>query len=1143
MPEATDTRAVPAFIRRWEQSGAAERANYQLFLSELCELLEVPRPDPAVADDSQNAYVFERAVTFRNPDGSCSPGWIDLYKRGCFVLEAKQGSADQPAQPSLLPHVRHRRGVGVRGTEGWDEAMIRARFQAEQYAKALPVSEGWPPFLVIVDVGYSIELYSDFSGTGKAYVPFPEAGTHRIAIHHLEHASVRELLRAVWIDPTSLDPARISARVTRDVAAQLAELARDLERQYEPHRVASFLMRCIFTSFAEDVHLLPEGGWTRLLESLRADTAKFVPMVESLWRTMNDGGFSPIVREHVLRFNGGLFESVEALPVTERQLDLLIRAGSAQWQDVEPAIFGTLLERALDPAERHRLGAHFTPRAYVERLVLPTVIEPLREDWKAVQTAAVALARAGKSDRALDEVQAFRRKLCSVRVLDPACGSGNFLYVSLEHLKRLEGEVLDMLAGLGDRQQALAETGLTVDPHQLLGIELNPRAAVITDLVLWIGYLQWFFRTWGAQSVPPEPVIKRFHNIETRDAVLAYDSVRPALDENGQARTQWDGRTMRPHPVTGQDVPDETARRPVLEYENPHEPEWPKAEFVVGNPPFVGNKYMRFELGDGYADALRTVYADVPDTADYVMYWWHRAAKLARASRIRRFGFIATNSLRQTFNRRVLAAHMSADDPLSLVYAIPDHPWVDSADGAAVRISMTVAEAGQRGGVLSQVISETSAGQEGSTVGLEAREGRINPDLTVGADVSATVSLRANEGLSCPGVKLHGSGFIVTPQQAGELGLGGLPGLERHIRHYRNGRDITSRPRNVMVIDLFGLNADEVRARFPEVFQWVWDRVKPERDHNNRLSYRQNWWIHGEPRADFRPALEGLARYIATPVTAKHRFFVFLDGGILPDDALIAVASSDPSVLGVLSSRIHVCWALAAGGTLEDRPRYNKTRCFEPFPFPACSERHRARIRELGERLDRHRARQQELYPDLTLTDMYNVLERLRAREPLNDRERRTHEHGLVSVLLDIHDDLDRAVAEAYGWPPELATEDILFRLVALNAERAAEERNGLIHWLRPEFQSPSAKTQAGLEITVEAGPAPAARTGRSPWPESLPDRVRAVREALAALPGPADAETIARGFTRARVADVREILSTLVYLGQARQTDDKFIC
>ena len=305
------------FIRRWEASGAAERANYQLFLSELCDVLDVPRPEPSVPEDSQNCYVFERVVQFHNGDGTVSPGRIDLYKKGCFVLEAKQGSNQLAASTTF----RARRGAAVRDTPSWDEAMLAARYQAEQYAKAIP--HGWPPFLVIVDVGYSIELYADFSLTGKNYAQFPDRNTYRIRLHEVTGSAVRGRLRSIWLDPLSLDPARISARVTREVAKRLAELAKDLEEAHEPAAVAGFLMRCIFTSFAEDVHLLPENSWTKLLESLRGDIANFCPMVESLWRTMNSGGFSPILREHVLRFNGGLFETVEALPVTSSQLELL----------------------------------------------------------------------------------------------------------------------------------------------------------------------------------------------------------------------------------------------------------------------------------------------------------------------------------------------------------------------------------------------------------------------------------------------------------------------------------------------------------------------------------------------------------------------------------------------------------------------------------------------------------------------------------------------------------------------------------------------------------------------------------------------------------------------------------------------------
>jgi hypothetical protein len=1020
--------------------------------------------------------------------------------------------------------------------------MLRARNQAEQYAKALPAADGWPPFLIVVDVGYSIELFADFSETGKAYVPYPDSLTHRILLTDLEREAVRIRLRAIWLDPFSLDPSRISARVTRDVAYQLANLARDLEREHPPEDVAAFLMRCIFTFFAEDIHLLPKDSFSNLLGSLRDDLDNFKPMVESLWQSMNTGGFSPILREHVLRFNGGLFESVEALPLNRRQFDLLCLASAAEWKDVEPAIFGTLLERALDERERHALGAHYTPRAYVERLVIPTVVEPLRHDWRDVQAAALTLQRAGKTNDAISLLTDFRRQLCSIEVLDPACGSGNFLYVTLEHLKRLEAEINDALEGLGESQQALHETGLTVDPHQLKGIELNPRAAAITDLVLWIGYLQWYFRTWGASSLPPEPVIKRFHNIEHRDALLAYDRVEPAVDEHGNARTTWDGITKKRHPVTGEEIPDESARRPVLTYVNARRAEWPSAQFIVGNPPFLGNWRMRGELGDGYAETLRSVYSEVPETADYVMYWWHRAAERVRSGQTRRFGFITTNSLRQTFQRRVITPHLTdPTTPASLVFAIPDHPWVDSFEGAAVRIAMTVAEAGARGGLLLRVEREEPGEGEGAAkVEFAERYGVIHPDLTIGPDTTVAVPLRANYGLSCPGVKLHGAGFIVTPEAARELGLGIVPGLEQHLRHYRNGRDVTSRPRGVMVIDLFGLTSEEVRTRFPAVYQHVFNHVKPERDENKRLTRREKWWIFGEPISTFRPALCGVRRYIATPETAKHRFFIFLHTSILPDNMLINIASGDAFVLGVLSSRIHVTWALAAGGTLEDRPRYNKTRCFEPFPFPDASEPQCERIRFLGEQLDAHRKRQQEAHPSLTLTEMYNVLEELRSGQALDATSQIIHDRGLVSVLLAIQNDLDSAVAEAYGWPPDLSTEDILFRLVELNAARAAEERSGLVRWLRPEFQRTVA-VQTGLDVDMEEVGVQPARAARLPWPPSLPERVRAVRDYLVQAPAPASSETVARSFARARNPEVVAILDTLVALGQAQRGENGY--
>jgi SAM-dependent methyltransferase len=1154
---ASSVRDPAAFIQRWEKSGAAERANYQLFLSELCDVLGVERPEPTGLDDADNAYVFERRVTFHHSDDSHTTGRMDLYKRGSFVLEAKQGVDQGDEQPAPA-----RRGHGLRDTPAWDDAMVRARGQAEQYLRALPADEPTPPFLVVVDVGYSIELFADFTRSGRTFLPFPDARTHRIRLTQITEPAIRERLRQVWEDPDALDPARRSARVTRDIAERLATLARQLEGEgHTPDDVAHFLMRCLFTMFAEDVGLLPERSFTGLLEDLKHDPDHVAPMLQSLWHTMNVGGFSAALRQDVRRFNGGLFASVHAIPVTADQLELLLEAARADWQDVEPAIFGTLLERALSPDERHRLGAHFTPRAYVERLVLPTVVEPLREEWQGVYTAAATLARDGKADKAQDQVRAFLDRLCSVRVLDPACGTGNFLYVTLEHLKRLEGEVVDALEGFGDTQGRLDLAGQTVDPHQFLGIEINPRAAAIADLVLWIGYLQWHLR--NRSTAPPEPILRAFHTIESRDALIEWDRIEQAVDDHGQPVTQWDGKTTKKHPVTGRDVPDESAQIPVWHYVNPRPAQWPEADFVVGNPPFIGPAQMRGALGDGYTEAVREVHADVGASADFVMFWWNLAATLAREGRIRRFGFVTTNSLRQKFNRRVIEKHLSAKPPLSLVFAIPDHPWVDSTDGAAVRIAMTCGAGGTNLGRLATVISETQTVGEEFAVILRERIGPIQASVSIGAAVSEARGLQSNREISNTGVKLHGAGFIVTPDEAKNLGLGSVPGVENHIKPYRNGRDITSACRGVMVIDLDGLDLESVQTRFPEVCQRLIETVKPERDQNREKYRRENWWLFGRKNTELRAALRGVARYITTPETAKHRFFVFLEQSILPDNMLVNIAIQESRFLGVLSSRVHVGWALRTGGRLGmgNDPRYNKTRCFETFAFPAPRSECQGVIRDLAEQLDAHRKRQQAAHPGLTLTGMYNVLEKLRTGEALTDRERETHEQGLVSVLGEIHDRLDEAVLEAYGWSdlapalvgkpggttpnpniePEQAEaeEELLARLVALNAERAEEERRGLVRWLRPEYQAPDEQPEARQdELFEEDRPAakPTKAATKKPWPKDLAAQANAVRDALADANQPLSAKEVAKTFKGARATTVAQILETLTALGHARE-------
>ena len=1141
---------VDAFIERWGASGASESGNYQLFVSELCDLLDVPPPDPAGADTRLNEYVFERRVDYPDQDDR-EHGYIDLYKRGCFVLEAKQGS-DAPTETEaerLGVHEPDRRyGTARRDRREWERAMQRAKNQAYRYARGLPDAEGWPPFLVAVDVGYCFDLYADFARQGKNYVPFPDPNSHRILLEDLRDPDTRETLRAVVTDPLSLDPTRRSTAVTRQLAENLANVAASLEKNHDPDRVAGFLMRCLFTMFAEDVELLPSRSFTELLERCRGNLDAFPKILDSLWATMDAGGFDSGIMEDVREFNGSLFEDHDALPVSEAQLELLIKAAEADWSDVEPAIFGTLLERALDPRERHKLGAHFTPRAYVERLVVPTVIEPLREEWDAAQAAATKREADGDDEAAREEIVQFHRRLCDVRVLDPACGSGNFLYVTLEHLKRLEAEVLDVLEDYGGQQALDMEGGYRVSPEQLLGLEINPRAAKIADVVLWIGYLQWHFRTHSDADRLDPPLLDDIDNIQTRDAVLAYDDKHPRTDEDGTPVTMWDRRTYKEDPTTGERVPDESAQVPVYDYENPEPAAWPEADFIVGNPPFIGSQMMRDALGDGYTEAVRDAYLyKVPKSADFVMFWWYKAAKAVRGKldewddAAERFGLITTNSVRQSHNRKVMEKQINGSPPLSLIFAIPDHPWVASEDGSDVRIAMTAGTVTDQPGTLQTVIREEQSKGVHWNVELDEKTGNIQADLTIGADVAGAESLEANEEMSFMGVKLVGSGFVVTPEEAADLGLGEMENLDEYIRPFKNARDLTQQDRGVMAIDLLGLDKEEVRDRFPAVYQHLRERVKPERDQNKRASYRKYWWIHAEPRKESRKAIEGLDRYIVTPEVSKHRFFQFVDGDVLPDGALIAIGSDDAHHFGVLSSRIHEVWSLAAGGRMGvgNDPRYQKTRCFDPFPFPAATASQKATIRDLGEQLDAHRKERLDPHDDLTMTALYNVLKKERRNEDLDKPEREIHEQGLVGVLKELHDELDAAVADAYGWDAGLPEETILQRLVTLNAERRAEEEEGHVRYLRPAYQAPeTVETQAemDLDLDIGSGGAPAEPLD---WPSGLKPRAQAVRAVMTHADEPLTVEEVAQHFYRARRSDVQELLETLEALGHVEGTEE----
>ncbi|MGB3308719.1 MAG: DNA methyltransferase [Nodosilinea sp.] len=882
-----DTQRIQAFIAKWQHSEGNEQANSQPFFVDLCAALGVDGPPPKDSSGS-DTYSFEKAIKTFSAKGQSSKR-ADFYKEGCFLLEAKQGSFSSS------------KGHGKRGTKIYDDVMQGSFNQARQYIQLLDRPTK-PPFLITCDIGYRFDIWQGFSGEYGSY-----GARQRVNLAELQQPEVFDRFVAIFTDPQSLNPEKLRAKVTREVAAELAKLSRWLEDQgHDPQTTASFLMRCIFTMFAEDVELLPGEVFTKALrDRWIPNPATFKPEIEQLWQTMNTGGTFGF--ERVLQFNGSFFQDATAFDLPKAQLEVLLAAAEKDWKEVEPAIFGTLVERALEKKERSRLGAHYTPRSYVERLVRPVVMEPLRQEWDEIELEVKRLLEpeAGKEDptanqrkKAEQEIRVFLDKLRQIKILDPACGTGNFLYVSLDLLKGLEAEVQTRLVDVaGNVQLNVLEQ---INPSQFLGIEINPRAAAIAELVIWIGYLQWFFKRYG-NAEPPEPVLQAFNNIENRDAVLAYDGTEPDVDaKTGQVRTRWGGRMMR-HPVTGEQVPDPSDQVVILKYLNARAAEWPEADYVVSNPPFLGKLYMQERLGEGYVTYLRRTYNGlVPDSCDLVMYWWCKAARRLSQGEIAGFGFVTTNSITQTFNRRVIEEAINRSRPIHLKFAIPDHPWVNTEDCAAVRISMTACETGKGDGKLALITRERSDNESGdSTIKFTSQEGLIYSDLSIGANLLSAVPLKSNSSLAGIGVMLGNDGFVVEDSD-------NFSNDSPVIHPITNGRDLMTKSRGLKVIDFYGMTIDKAKQKAPYEFQKILLRVKPERDLNKRKIRRENWWLFAETMPKTRDSIRALQRYIPTVVTAKHRVFTFLDANVIPDVSIVAIALQDTYHLGILSSRIHV---------------------------------------------------------------------------------------------------------------------------------------------------------------------------------------------------------------------------------------------
>ena len=967
---AAPTLSAAEFAAKWRESARRESASSQEHFITLCQMLGVPTPnDPPSSPD----YTFEAGVERLSTGGR---GWADVWKRGYFGWEYKGDRAN----------------------------LTTAYRQLLDYREDLAN----PPALVVSDMD-RIEVHTNFTGTRPA--------VHELTLDDLAEGGERtaealRILRAVMLDPEALRPEQTPDEITQLAATRFAEIARSMhDRGHDPEAVAHHLNRVVFCLFAEDARLLPPRILTGMIESRRSDPEEFDRGLSALFRIMSDPEAGRFFGNNRIEwFNGGLFDGAEVIPCTADELRAMHDAALLDWSRVEPAILGTLFERGLDPGKRGQLGAHYTDYAKIMLVVEPVVLDPLRREFVAMRERVEELT-AGREPTPLTldgrrrerlpawereaegAWRAFLERLRAVRVLDPACGSGNFLYVTLRLLKDLEHEAIQWGA------QRLRITGEfpQVDPHNVLGIEINPYAKELAGVSIWIGHIQWMLD--HGSGFARDPVLQPLDNIQLRDALLA-------CDEEGA-----------PVPAT-----------------------WPEAEFVVGNPPFLGTKLMRLSLGDEYVDDLFEAWRGaVARESDLACYWHELARRQIAVGATRRAGLLATNSIRGGANRTTLDRVKDSGD---IFMAWSDEPWV--VEGAAVRVSIV----GQNDG------SETECSLDGEPVGT------INSDLTSGVDLTQARVLAENKTSSFMGDTKGGAfdipGDVARAMLRQPTNVNGRPNADIVIP-WVNGMDITRRSRGMFIVD-FGTDASESEAAAYEApFEYVLEHVQSARGESRTTQGR--WWLHERPRSEMRTAVTPLSRFIATPRIAKHRLFVWLAPPTLPDSQVIAIAREDDYAFGVLHSRAHELWSLHMGTSLEDRPRYTPTSTFETFPFPwsldtpdeALTEEqraHRDAIAEAAQALDN--ARRRWLNPPELVREEPDVVPSLPTRLlPVDeDAERVLKRRTLTNLynerpawLSHLHDALDAAVFAAYGWeeagaPGELGEEELLRRLLELNLGR-----------------------------------------------------------------------------------------------------------
>lgn len=936
------------FIHRWKNTGLSERAGSHSHFIDLCHLLD--EPTPTESDQEGSWYTFEKG-TIKTGGGH---GWADVWKKDCFAWEYK----------------RHHRNLN----EAYKQLVLYSR---ELYN---------PPLLIVSDMD-TIDIHTNFTNS------IPK--THHLELESLEDPKNVQLLKQAFTEPEKLNPEQERENITSELAKEFAGIARSLrEREHSPHQVANFVNKIVFCLFAESIELLPKGVFKRLLERGLNAPNDLPELLKKFFEMMKKGGD---FGEHKIDwFNGGIFSDPEAFFLFPQEIKNIIQVARYDWSEVSATIFGQMFERGLDPNTRAQLGAHYTGKSDIIRIVEPVVLQPLRAKWQLIKNQCVSILESKRKN--LKEVNriyaSFLEELKSTRVLDPACGSASFLYTTLQLLKDFELEVMCEAEKMGIRLREFPG----IDPSCLLGIDTNEYAVELAKVTIWIGEIQWMIK--NGFGLSKNPILKNLDNIQKRDALINPDGT---------------------------------------------EAQWPKADFIVGNPPFLGDKKHLSELGEDYVDKIREVYKGrVPAGADLVTYWVEKTANLVGEGEVKNAGFVTTNSIRGGQNRKVVERLLTS----CVIYnAWSNEPWI--LNGASVRISIVC-----------------FSKRENLQVGYCMLNGKQVTDIHANLgeqNFSQAISLKENQNISFMGITKTGP-FDIPGHLAREWiqSFSNVNGKRNTdvIFPIINGRDIVKRQSDSWLIDFRSCKREKDASLYERPFEYISKHVKPFRAKGRVSALQQPWWLHECSRPEMRKALLHLNRYIATPRVAKHRLFVWLDKSTLPDSAIIAIARDDDTTFGILHSKYHELWTLKLCTFLGvgNDPRYTPTTTFQTFPFPenmtpnlpASNYESNLKAQEIARiAKELNMLRENWLNPQEYVKRVPEVVPGYPDRIlPIDaEAEKELKKRTLTNLyninpywLRSIHKELDSAVAKAYGWPEDLTDDEILERLLQLNLERAKRQ-------------------------------------------------------------------------------------------------------